>query len=80
MIRTMKQELLAASISFDEELDRLLRLLAVQRVVERQIRQSAGSAQRGQTAMAPVLKRGETAEAQAVLAAQLRFNRAGRRT
>lgn len=75
MIRTMNQELLAASISFDEELNRLLRLLAVQRAVESQIRTPARVAQHGPTAMGSLLKRGETAEAQAVLAAQLRFNR-----
>jgi hypothetical protein len=51
-----------ASINFQKELDRLLQLLAAQRAAERSIRQTPS-----------VLKRGETAEAQAVLAAQLRL-------
>jgi hypothetical protein len=46
------------------ELDRLLRLLAAQRAIEGQIKRPA-----------PILKRGETGEAQAILAAQLRLKR-----
>jgi hypothetical protein len=61
---TIKRDALATRLNFHEELDRLLQLLAAQRAVERRIRQ-----------VAPVLQRGETAEAQAVLAAQLRFKR-----
>ena len=53
-----------ATINFQKELDRLLQLLAAQRAAERRIRQTAA-----------VLTRGETAEAQAVLAAQLRVKR-----
>ena len=49
------------TITFQKELDRLLELLAAQRAAERRIRQTMS-----------VLRRGETAEAQAVLAAQLR--------
>jgi hypothetical protein len=61
---TISRELVGASINFHEELDRLLRLLAAQRLLERQMR-----------TVATVLQRGETAEAQAVMAAQLRFKR-----
>jgi hypothetical protein len=61
---TVKRDALAGSINFHEELNRLLQLLAAQRAAERRIRR-----------VAPVLQRGETAEAQAVLAAQLRFKR-----
>jgi hypothetical protein len=50
-----------ATIKFQRELDRLLQLLAAQRAAERRIQLSKS-----------VLQRGETAEAQAVLAAQLR--------
>jgi len=53
-----------ANINFQKELDRLLQLLAEQRATERRIEQATA-----------VLKRGETAEAQAVLAAQLRVKR-----
>ena len=61
---TIKRDALAASINYQRELDRLLQVLAAQRAVERRLRQAA-----------PVLQRGETAEAQAILAAQLRFKR-----
>jgi len=50
-----------ATINFQKELDRLLQLLAAQRAAERRIRQTTS-----------VLQHGETAEAQAILAAQLR--------
>jgi hypothetical protein len=52
------------TISFDKELDRLLRLLAVQRALERQISRPT-----------LVLQSSETAEAQAILAAQNRLKR-----
>jgi hypothetical protein len=64
---TINRELFGARINFHEELDRLLHLLAAQRLLERQMRKAAP--------VAPVLQRGETAEAQAVMAAQLRFKR-----
>jgi hypothetical protein len=57
------------TISFDKELDRLLRLLAVQRALERQIRRPT-----------LVLQSSETAEAQAILAAQNRLKRNARRS
>jgi len=52
------------TISFDQELDRLLRLLAVQRALERQIRTPT-----------LLLQSSETAEAQAILTAQNRLKR-----
>lgn len=56
---TIKQELQAAHEKFHQELDQLLELLAAQR---RLVREKAGKP-------AAVLQQGETAEAQAVLAA-----------
>jgi len=62
---TIMQKQHAQRDKFHKELDRLLELLAAQRrLVESQARKSA-----------PVLQRGETAEAQFVLAAQRRTNR-----
>jgi hypothetical protein len=61
---TFSGDAVLATINFQRELDRVLQLLAAQRAAERRIRQTTS-----------VLQRGETAEAQAVLAAQLLVKR-----
>jgi hypothetical protein len=61
---TSNGDAVLASVNIQKELDRLLQLLAAQRATESGIRQTTS-----------ILRRGETAEAQAVLAAQLRLKR-----
>jgi hypothetical protein len=61
---TSNGDAVLASVNIQKELDRLLQLLAAQRATESAIRQTTS-----------ILRRGETAEAQAVLAAQLRLKR-----